>query len=270
MVNYIKRFWQFLSEVANQRRTIVQLTKNDFRSRYVGSFLGIAWAFIQPACTIMVLWFVFEVGFRTGPVQDCPYVLWLMAGLLPWNFFSDSLSNATNSVLEHNYLVKKVVFRVSILPIVKICSSLIVHVLFISIMFILLSIYYQPPSIYNFQIFYYLLLTSIFVLGLSWLTSSVVVFIRDLGQLIMIFLQFGFWLTPIFWSLNIVPEKYRFLIRLNPCYYLIEGYRNTFVTHHWFWEDMPLTIYFFAITTLLFLIGATVFMRLKPHFADVI
>jgi lipopolysaccharide transport system permease protein/teichoic acid transport system permease protein len=90
------------------------------------------------------------------------------------------------------------------------------------------------------------------------------------GQLVSIVVQFGFWLTPIFWNISTVPEKYHWIIKLNPMAYIIEGYRNSMIYHKWFWEDMNMTIYFWTITIILFGLGALTFRKLRPHFADVL
>ena len=106
------------------------LAKNDFKTKYAGSYLGIVWAFIQPIVTILVYWFVFSVGLKAGTVSDYPFVLYLVSGIVPWFFFQDALNGGTNALIEYNYLVKKVVFKISILPIVKNISALFVLVFF--------------------------------------------------------------------------------------------------------------------------------------------
>jgi len=267
---YVIKFLQFVSEVIGNRSIIFELVKNDFRSRYLGSYLGILWAFIQPIATILIMWFIFAVGFKAGPVNGYPFVVWLMAGLLPWNFFSESLMSATHSVVDQSYLVKKVVFKVNILPVVKILSALIVHAVFLVILMVLLALYGYTPTMHFLQLFYYLSASMALVLGLSWMTSSLVVFFRDMGQIVAMILQFGFWLTPIFWSLEMIPERYHALVKLNPVFYLIEGYRETFIFGEWIWNNPSGTLYFWGVTSIVFFLGAFIYMRLRPHFADVL
>jgi lipopolysaccharide transport system permease protein/teichoic acid transport system permease protein len=98
----------------------------------------------------------------------------------------------------------------------------------------------------------------------------VVIFFKDIGQLVSIVIQFGFWLTPIFWSMKIVPEKYHSLIELNPMVYIIEGYRNSMIYHKWFWEDINMTIYFWSVAIIFVGLGIIIFNKLRPHFADVL
>ena len=256
--------------MAQNRKLLWKLTKNNFKQKYLGNFLGIAWAFIQPTITILIFWFVFQVGFKSKPVGDFPFILWLVAGMFPWFFFAEGLSNGTGSILANSFLVKKVVFRVSLLPVVPLLSALVIHLFFILMMFGMFLYYGYAPTLYWLQLPYYLAALSILLLGLSWLTSSIVVFFRDMEQFVAIIVQFGFWITPIFWSIDIIPEKYRWLIRLNPIDYIIEGYRNSMIYHHWFWENMSMTLYFWGVTLAIFIFGSLTFKRLRPHFADVL
>jgi len=260
----------FLKAIMKNRTLLLSLTKNDLKQKYQGNFLGVAWALIQPTATIIIFWFVFQVGFKSKPVDNFPFILWLVAGMFPWFYFAEGLSNGTNSIIANSFLVKKVVFRVSLLPIVSLLSALGIHIFFIFFMFAMFMYYGYMPEIYWLQLIYYVFALSIFLLGLSWITSSVVVFFKDMGQLVAIIIQFGFWLTPIFWNISIIPEKYHWLIELNPIVYIIEGYRNSMIYHKWFWEDMHMTIYFWIVTLVIFMIGGLTFKKLRPHFADVL
>jgi len=266
----VQQFFLFLADLVQSRSIIVELTRQDFKSRYLGSYLGLLWAFVNPAITIFIFWFVFHVGFKTQPVARVPFVLWLMSGIIPWFFFADGLSSATSSIMEKSYLVQKVVFRVSTLPIVKILSALVIHLFFLVVLFFMFLGYGFIPDVHNLQVIYYLLAMIILLLGLSWMTSSIIIFMRDTGQIVAMLLQFGFWLTPVFWSLKILPEESQGYIMLNPAYYIIEGYRDSLIHKIWFWEHAGLTVYFWSITGVMFVLGAIVFRRLRPHFADVL
>lgn len=266
----IKHFFLFIEDLYKTRGLIWQLAQRDFKSRYLGSYLGLLWALIHPMATILVLWFVFEIGFKSKPVNDCPFILWLMTGMIPWFFFADAFSSSSNSIFEYSYLVKKVVFRLSSLPIVKIISALIIHLFFIMVILLSFALYRFPIDIHVLQILYYFPAALFLLIGLSWLTSSLAIFLKDIGQIIAVLLQFGFWLTPIFWSMDLLPPKYHSIIKLNPVFYIIEGYRDAFINKVWFWEHLNCTIYFWAVGGVLFISGALVFRGLKPHFADVL
>lgn len=260
-----------LRDILQNKRLILSLAKNDFKTKYAGSYLGIVWAFIQPVVTIMVYWFVFTVGLKSGNVMNYPFVLYLISGIVPWFFFQDALNGGTNALLEYHYLVKKVVFRISILPVVKVISALLVHVFFMAFALIVCAVNGYPPTVHTLQIFYYSGCVFVFALALSYSTSAIVVFFRDLTQVISIVLQVGIWMTPIMWDLNMLAGHPLImkLFKLNPMYYIVSGYRDsmlgrTWLTEHWLWG-----IYFWAATLFLFWLGSVIFKRLRPHFADV-
>ena len=262
-------------DIYKNRRLVAKLAKNDFKTRYAGSYLGIVWAFIQPVITILVYWFVFSVGFRSGTGDlGVPFVLYLVAGIVPWFFFQDALIGGTNSLLEYNYLVKKVVFNISVLPVVKIISAMFVHAFFVLFTIILYAAYGKFPDFYYLQIIYYSVCVFILVLGLSYATSAIVIFFRDLTQIINIVLQVGVWLTPIMWIVEASPlmghPVIMKILKLNPMYYIVSGYRDTFLMKTWFWEHAGWTVYFWIFTILCFLFGSWVFKRLRIHFADVL
>lgn len=268
----MKKILALPAELYQNRKLVLSLAKNDFKTKYAGSYLGIVWAFIQPIVTILLYWFVFSVGLKAGTVSDYPFVLYLVSGIVPWFFFQDALNGGTNALIEYNYLVKKVVFKISILPIVKIISALFVHVFFVAFALILCACYGYTPSLYTLQIIYYSVCTFLFVLGLVYATSAIVIFFRDLTQIISIFLQVGVWLTPIMWDINMLSSHPWLikLFKLNPMYYVVTGYRDSMLGHIGIWNHVSWTIYFWVVTILLFGLGSVIFKRLKPHFADVL
>lgn len=259
-----------LKEINNSRELISKLSKNDFWTKYASSQLGIFWAFVSPLLTVLVYWFIFQIGFRVVPIENVPYLLWLLCGLVPWFFFSEALINSTNSLLEYSYLVKKVVFKISILPIIKIISSLYIHLFFLIFIEYIFIFYGFIPSVYNFQILYYLFCMITLIISLSYLTSSIVVFFRDLSQIISIIMQFGVWLTPILWQPSMFPERYQNILKINPMYYIVEGYRDSLFNETWFWEKPKQTLLFWGICLICFVLGTIVFKKLKPHFSDVL
>ena len=260
-----------VQDLYNSKTLIWNLAKNDFKTKYAGSYLGIIWAFIQPVVTLLVYWIVFEFGLKAGsPTAGVPFMLWFSCGLVPWFFFSEAVNNAMNCYLEYSYLVKKVVFKISILPIIKIISSLFIHFVFIGFIVLVGSVYGFYPNRYMVQLIYYVFCTFFFVLAISYATSSIVLFFKDLGQIINILLQIGMWMTPIMWSYTIVPTRYQWIVKLNPLYYIVEGYRDTYINHIWFFEKYFQTIYFWIVSVGIFSIGALIFKKLKPHFADVL
>ena len=259
------------SELFQSRHLIWKLAKNDFKKRYAGSYLGAIWAMVQPVVTVALYYIVFEIIMDgASRTEEAPFVLFLTAGLVPWFFFSEALNAGTNALREYDYLVKKVVFKISILPIIKIIAATFIHMFFILILLVIAAIYHHYPSIYTIQILYYSGCLFLLVLAVCYTTCAIVVFFKDLSQIISILLQIGMWATPIMWDINTIPENWQKLIKINPLVYIVNGYRSAVYKQEWFFQDFFSTVYFWIFTVVVFGIGTMVFKRLKVHFADVL
>lgn len=274
----MKKLFLLPVELWQSRRLIWKLAKNDFKNRYAGSYFGRIWAFTQPVVTVLLYWFVFghimmadKKEILTAGVE-APYVLWLTAGLVPWFYFSEAINNGTTSLMEYSYLVKKVVFKISIIPIVKLIAALFTHLFFVCFMLLLYFIYGYQPEVYLIQLLYYTFCMFMLVLALSYSTCAVVIFFRDLLQIINIALQVGMWATPILWNISYLDGNplLQKILKCNPIFYIVNGYRNAMFGRTWFWEEPGATIGFWIFTAVLFFVGAHIFRRLKVHFADVL
>ncbi len=259
------------------RRLLKKMAQNDLRKRFAGSYFGVAWAFVQPVVTILVYYFVFGVAMRGGSSSGdgTPFVLYLVAGIIPWLYFQEGLTTATSAFVEYSYLVKKVVFDIDILPMVKLLSATIIHCFFILFVVILFVCYGYFPDIYYLEILYYAVCLFLLILSFAYITSSVVVFFRDLTQIVSIVLQIGVWLTPIMWEVGML-EGYSWggaaikILQLNPVYYIVYGYRNALINKQWFFQQPLWTLYFWVFLAVSFALGNWVFRRLRGHFADIL
>lgn len=273
-IKWYDKFTVLPVELWQSRHLIWKLAKNDFKKRYAGSYLGAFWAMAQPVVTVGMYYVVFDVimgGNASRTAAEVPFVLFLTAGLVPWFFFSEALNNGTNALREYDYLVKKVVFKISVLPIIKIIAATFIHAFFVVILLIVAAVYGYYPTVYTIQLFYYSACLFIFVLALSYTTCAVVVFFKDLAQMISIALQIGMWATPILWDIETLGNnKWVSILKLNPLVYIVNGYRSAVYERQWFFEDFFSTMYFWIVTVVLFGVGALIFKRLKIHFADVL
>ena len=273
---FYDRIFIIPKELFQSRELIWKLAKNDFKKRYAGSYLGFFWAMVQPVVTVLMYYIVFDLVFDAGARMgnsgsEIPYVLHLTAGLVPWFYFSEALTNGTNALLEYSYLVKKVVFKISILPIIKLIAATFIHVFFVIVLLVVASFYGFYPTFYTIQVVYYSFCMFVLVLALTYSTCAIVVFFRDLSQIINIVLQVGMWATPILWDLGFInDDRLVTLFKLNPVVYIVNGYRDAVCGGHWFFEHFYSSTYFWIFTVTLFLIGSLIFKRLKVHFADVL
>ena len=268
-----------LKDIIANKKLIAKLAKNDFKQKFAGSTLGVIWAFVQPVITVLVYWIVFDKALSAGSQGtregiEAPFVLWLSAGIVPWFYFSEVLSAGTVVLQEYNYLVKKVVFPINVLPVVKAVSSLFVHGFFVLFTLVIYLLYGFGITPYILQVIYYSLAMMILVVGLIYLSSALCVFFKDMAQLVNIFLQVGIWATPIMWNfddmLDKIPLWLAYLLKLNPMYYITSGYRDCFIARVGFWNRPLLTAYFWIFTVIVYLIGTHVFKKLQPQFADVL
>lgn len=247
-----------------------QFSLDDFKNKYSGSFMGVTWAFVQPLMTILIYWFVFQIGFKSQPVSNYPYILWLVSGIIPWFFISEGIVSVTTSLSEYSYLVKKIVFDINILPLVKVLSCFLVQIFLIIITQILFIVWGFYPDVYYLQIFYYLLYATVLLIGLGYCTSALYVFFKDLIQIVNIIMQIIFWVTPIVWNFDIMPESVKKVLEFNPVYYIINGYRDCFINKKFFWENLNMGAYYWIVALLMLVIGKKVFKKTKIHFADVL
>lgn len=267
----IKDLIAFVGDIFKNRELLIKFSINDFKAKYAGSMLGTFWAFFTPMVTIVVYWFVFEKGLKAGTTTGgIPFIVYLLCGIIVWFFFSDTVVSATNCFREYSYLVKKVIFNYKILPTTKLLSNLYTHLFFIAVTFILTSLYGYTPTLYSLQIIYYLFALIVFISGITWITASLQPFFTDLTQLIGVVLQVLMWGTPILWNVEMLSPTLQTIFKLNPLYYIVIGYRNSFYGEVWFWETPTLTIYFWVFTLVLLLIGSHIYNKLRPHFSDVL
>lgn len=266
-----------LSNLILNKKLIFTLAKNDFKTKFAGSYLGVIWGFVQPIVTILVYWFAFEKGLKVTARNmstglEMPFVLWLTAGMVPWFFLQEAFNGGTCALRDYDYLVKKVVFNVEILPTVKIASALITHVFFVCFTIVFFAFYRYFPTVYTLQVIYYSFSLMIMVLGLSYFTSAVMVFFKDLAQIVNIILQVGIWVTPIMWNIETADFSPMVIaiVKLNPMFYIVQGYRDAFINHKWFWEYPTMTLYFWVFTGMVLVLGNYVFRKLRIHFADVL
>jgi ABC-type polysaccharide/polyol phosphate export permease len=265
----IKNTINFFYSICENRKVLKSLISRDFNSQFQGSAFGFFWSFMQPFAFAFIIWFVFTYGFRSGKIDDTPFAVYLLTGMAIWNFFSEALTKSASSLNEYSFLVKKIKFRVSLIPLVKIGSTIISHLIFLFILIIVLLINGYMPNLFWFQALFYLFATIILTIGLGWIFGAINVFFKDTSQILQILLQIGVWASPVFWSYSMFPDNIQKILKYNPIVYIIEGYRNSFLYNIPFWEQEN-SLLFWGGTLVILLIGSSVFIKLRPHFADVL
>ena len=269
--NNTKGLVSFVASLLQQRHLIRELVRRDFQNKYLASYLGLPWAFIVPGMSIFVMWFALTYGLRVGPTADgLHYGVWFICGIIPWLFISESISSSVGSLLEYGFLIRKTTFRVSIIPLIKILTAFTIHLVFVGILIVVCIVYDFEPGIHWLQIPYLMVATLILLLGIAWLVSALNVFTRDTGQVVYVLLPILTWLTPIMWPYSILQGNMRYMVLLNPFFYITEGYRSILLYNRSVFANAELTLFFWGVTLSFFVLGAWIFKKLSPHFADVI
>jgi len=256
------------------RELIWSLTKREVKSTYQSSFLGALWPVIVPLMMLLIYTFVFSVVFQAkwstsaGPeTSRGEFALILFAGLTAFNFFSSVITRASGLILAVPNYVKKVVFPLEILPVVVVGAAFITSLINIVLILIgcLLVLHSLPITFLLLPLAYIPLI--LITLGLAWFLSSLGVFVRDIGQAIPVIVQILFFMTPIFYSADRVPNALRFLVIFNPLSSIIDGFRRVLIWNELIdWRAWGMVT---LISALVAILGFAWFSVTKKAFSDV-
>ncbi|MGQ3889234.1 ABC transporter permease [Legionella sp. CNM-1927-20] len=262
-----------IKSLVSNKYLILQMSKREVASRYRGSLLGFTWTFFNPLSMLIVYTFVFSQIFHArwegvGNTDPFQFGLIFFVGLIIQSFFAEVINRSPNLIISNNNYVKKVVFPLEILPVITLCSALFNAI--ISILVLLLSFFLLKGYIHLTLFFTPIILfpLSLFILGLAWIFSALGVFLRDIGQFIIVLTTMLVFLSPVFYPITAVPEKYRPIIMVNPLTFIIEQMRDILL-----WGNLPnwigLGFYTLAASTFAWL-GYILFQKTRRGFADVL
>jgi ABC-type polysaccharide/polyol phosphate export permease len=265
----------FLRVLVERRNLIGQLVRRDFEARFVGSVAGWLWTLIQPLVLLLSWVFVFMFCMRVPPPPEAAhksYVVFLFCGYLPWMLLSETLQRSANCIVDNSTLITKTVFPSEVLPVTLFLSSLISNALAttLAVAGVLITEHRLPGTIVVLPVF--ILIVALLATGVSWIASSLQVYLRDTSQFVSVLLTAWFWTTPIFMyesmMRNRLPGWAWTGVRLNPLTAIVGGYRRALLLGQWpNWNDLALSA---AISAGVFVLGGLFFRRLKRGFADVL
>lgn len=233
----LKTLWAY-------RFFILSSIKTEFRSRFARSKLGGAWMVLHPLAQVAIYALVLSAVLSAklpGIDNRYAYAIYLMAGTLGWSLFTEVLSRSVNVFIENGNLLKKVMFPKLALPLILTGSSLVTNILLFIAILVVFGLLGHIPGLALLWIPFLTIITLLLAMGLGLSLGILNVFIRDIGQVVPIVLQFWFWLTPVVYSTQIVPEKYWDLMMLNPMAGIVMGYHNVLVYNKM--PDLNLLIY---------------------------
>jgi len=251
------------------RGLLAALTMQELRSRYAGSVLGLAWMLVIPLVQLTIYTFVFGYIYRVGQGKGMvDYALSLFCGFVPFIIVSESLSSAPSRIIGQPHFVKKVVFPLEVLPLIPISVSAIHAFGALTILFLAVCFLGQGLHLTLFWLPILIIILLMQIIGLSWILSSLGVFLRDLTSTIQLIIQFLFFLTPITYPLSFVPEKFATIYKLNPLVGIVENFRQVILA-----GKPPVlmdVLYPLGCGVFFCIAGFYCFQRFRRAFADVV
>lgn len=261
--NYWRDIWKF-------RGLIYILTWRDIKVRYKQTFLGVIWALIKPLLTMLVFVVVFGKIAGFDKSVKTPYPLIVIAGLIPWQFFSGAFMSASESLISNSNLLTKVYFPRLVIPISAVLTSIVDYLISYIILFFLLIYYQTTLGINALYLIFFSILIFIFSLSIGLLFATLNVKYRDFRYIIPFIVQFGLYVTPIGFTTRVIPNKLVLFVYLNPLTSIIEGFRYSLFSDS---TANPFNIYLlYSICFSLILLFYSVnrFRKFEKTFADII
>ncbi len=272
--------FQIFREHQHFGKQILLLAKNELIKKYKGAVIGPLWSIVKPLFTLFVYWFAFDIGLRTsGPVQvllhgevfEFRRFLFMLVGFIPWFFINESIVQGAAAIRLNRQFVTKVSFPVSTVMTYTQTARLYVHLLLSVLMYAYITLAEGiAPSIYNLQFFFYMPMMYLFFLVMSWSTAPMSAFSLDFQNMIVSIMSGVFWLSGIVYNTYDLPDVLRRIMLFNPINFFVNGYRNAFLYHRWFWE-YPNELYIFLIEFLILIVlGIFNYNRLRKKLPDVL
>lgn len=250
---------------------IYSISKYELIADMRDSKLGLFWNFANPVIQVLTYWFVFGIILEKKAVSGIPYIYWMLGGMVVWFFISPCITNGCNAIFSKINVITKMKFPVSILPATVILKELFNHLCLMLILLILFMIAGYYPSFYWLGLIYYLFCAVIFSISLSMTTSVLNMLARDTRKLVLACMRLLLYLTPILWSIpKSLPLFAQKILKMNPIFYIVQGYRDCFFFHKGIFHYTSSMIAFWCATIILFAFGSYMMYKFKHKFIDMI
>jgi lipopolysaccharide transport system permease protein len=256
--NYWKDLWRF-------RELFYILSWRDIKVRYKQTVLGVAWSVIRPVLTTLIFTILFKNIANLKNPGDAPYALMVFAGMLPWQFFSNALSESSNSLVGNANLITKVYFPRMIIPASSVITSLVDLAISFGIMLIMFVWYGFMPSWHIIFLPLFVLLAFTCAFGIGLYLTAVNVKYRDFRYIIPFIVQFGLYVSPVGFNSFVINEKWRMLYSLNPMVGVIDGFRWCLLGDPMHWRSFVVSV---AMTIGFLWLGIYYFRKMERTFAD--
>lgn len=255
-----------LGELWRYRELLYFLTWRDVKIRYKQAVLGFLWAFIQPFLKMVVFSVVFG-GLAKMDSEGFPYPIFLYAGLLPWQFFADAVNRSGQSIVSGGNLITKVYFPRLIMPVASVGAALVDFGISFGILIAMMFYYQIIPGVSILMVLPLVSLTILCVLGIGVFVSALNTSYRDFRYALPFLVQIWMYVTPVIYPVTIIPERWRWLISLNPMTGIVDAYRSAILGKPFEWGNLGISL---GVATVMFFIGLVYFRKTERYFADIV
>lgn len=256
--NYWKDIWNF-------RELFYILSWRDIKVRYKQTVIGAAWSIVRPVLTTIIFTVIFSRIAKLSSPGAAPYALMVFAGMLPWQFFSNALSEASNSLISNTNLITKVYFPRMIVPASSVITSLVDLGISFAILVVMFFIYRFSPPLTILFLPVFIIIAFIAAFGVGLYMTALNVKYRDFRYIIPFVIQFGLYITPVGFSSSMVPEKWKLLFSLNPMVGVIDGFRWCILGDPLNWQSFFVSL---GVSMLFLWMGVWYFRKTEKSFAD--
>ncbi|KAF1297264.1 Teichoic acid translocation permease TagG [Enterococcus sp. JM4C] len=267
----MKEIIEVIKEQFSHVGMIYRMSRYEDKATYQSHYLGLAWQILNPAIQIGIYYLIFGVGVNgNNKIDGVPFLVWMLTGIIAWFYINSSVLGASNSIHRQVGMVAKMKFPVSILPTINIVSNLSSYIPMMGILLLVLFSYGMSPTIYWLQFFYYFICMFVFLFAYGILNATITVLVRDYHIFLQSVFRLLFYVSGPIWDINNrnLPDKLVNVLKLNPFYYIIEGFRDAFLSRGWFWEKGTYGLIFWCMVLILLILGSHLHMKFRARFVD--
>ena len=258
---------------------IYSISKYELIADMRDSKFGLVWNFLSPTIQVFTYWLIFGVAWNRKPVEvngvEVQYLIWLIVGYAAWWFIQPCITHGCSAIFSKTNVITKMKFPVSVLPATVVCKEFFNHLCMFIIAIVMLFIFGYYPNIYWLNLIYYMFCAFVLVEAVTLILSVLTMLWRDVKKLITSLTRMMFYFSPIIWNCHfekhvMYADILNKIMKLNPIYYIVQGYRDAIFYNIAFWEHPHLTLYFWAVVLILFAIGCSLMYKFKKKFIDLI
>lgn len=254
---------------------IYSIAKYELLADMRDSKFGIFWNFASPAIQVLTYWLVFGIAWSKKPVAGVDYLPWLVVGYAAWWYIQPCIQNGCSAVFAKTSVITKMKFPVSVLPATVCAKELFNHLCMLVIAFVTLLVCGYGPNIYWFGLIYYGISAVAFTEAVSLILSVLTMLWRDVRKLVISLMRMLMYFSPVIWECHFGPNApfhnvLNIVMKMNPVYYIVNGYRESVFYRKAFWEHPAQTVYFWCFVLVLFVAGCMLMYKFKKKFIDLI